>query len=75
MLPYGSTNREFLSEYFLDPSALFILSNAMSLRSRTQMALHLLTFPGQGTCPKVGLGDHGYNPVPNIDHQPPTRRW
>jgi hypothetical protein len=35
MLPYGSTNRESPYEYFLDPSALFILSNAMSLRSRT----------------------------------------
>jgi hypothetical protein len=47
----------------------------MSLRSRTQMALRLLTFPGQGTSQKVGLGDHGYNPVPNIAHQPPARRW
>jgi hypothetical protein len=34
-LPYGSTNRESLHGYFLDPIVLFILSNAMSLRSRT----------------------------------------
>jgi hypothetical protein len=35
------------------------------------MALHPMTLPGQGTCHKVGPGDHCYNPVPNIDYHPP----